>query len=200
MARSPSFINLREVSCRFKLPPGTYCIVPSTFDPNEEGEFLLRIFSEHKNNMEYVGNPDYDNYVHERETASDDEDNNVRYPNPPTPSAYGDNPYGQSPYPPPSNPYPQSPYGHNPYAPAPSTYGSNPYQQDPYSQNPYPQNPYPQNPYQQNPYQQNPYPGNPYPPQDPYAQNPYGYNSNRGGGGGSGNNIAKQLEDKCSIQ
>lgn len=52
VARSPSFINLREVSCRFKLPPGTYCIVPSTFDPNEEGEFLLRVFSENKNNME----------------------------------------------------------------------------------------------------------------------------------------------------
>ncbi|XP_071050221.1 calpain-A-like isoform X2 [Onthophagus taurus] len=52
VARSPSFINLREVSCRFKLPPGTYCIVPSTFEPSEEGEFLLRIFSEHQNNME----------------------------------------------------------------------------------------------------------------------------------------------------
>lgn len=52
VARSPSFINLREVSCRFKLPPGVYCIVPSTFDPNEEGEFLLRIFSENKNNLE----------------------------------------------------------------------------------------------------------------------------------------------------
>ncbi|XP_078033593.1 calpain A isoform X6 [Augochlora pura] len=52
VARSPSFINLREVTCRFKLPPGVYCIVPSTFDPNEEGEFLLRIFSENQNNME----------------------------------------------------------------------------------------------------------------------------------------------------
>ncbi|XP_076636456.1 calpain-A-like isoform X4 [Colletes latitarsis] len=49
---SPVFINLREVTCRFKLPPGVYCIVPSTFDPNEEGEFLLRIFSENQNNME----------------------------------------------------------------------------------------------------------------------------------------------------
>ncbi|XP_059481918.1 calpain-B isoform X3 [Neocloeon triangulifer] len=52
VARSKSFINLREVSERFKLPPGTYCIVPSTFDANEEGEFLLRVFSEHMNNME----------------------------------------------------------------------------------------------------------------------------------------------------
>ncbi|KAK9885849.1 hypothetical protein WA026_013727 [Henosepilachna vigintioctopunctata] len=58
VARSPSFINLREVSCRFKLPPGTYCIVPSTYDANEQGEFLLRVFSEHQNNMQY-GGPSY---------------------------------------------------------------------------------------------------------------------------------------------
>ena len=52
VARSPSFINLREVSCRFKLPPGVYAIVPSTFEANEEGEFLLRVFSEKKNHLE----------------------------------------------------------------------------------------------------------------------------------------------------
>nr|XP_053654323.1 uncharacterized protein LOC128703620 isoform X2 [Cherax quadricarinatus] len=52
VARSPSFINMREVSCRFKLPPGTYCIVPSTFEANEEGEFILRVFSEKANEME----------------------------------------------------------------------------------------------------------------------------------------------------
>ncbi|XP_076636463.1 calpain-A-like [Colletes latitarsis] len=42
----------REVTRRFKFPPGVYCIVPCTFKPNEEAEFLLRIFSENQNNME----------------------------------------------------------------------------------------------------------------------------------------------------
>ncbi|XP_030387750.1 calpain-A isoform X3 [Scaptodrosophila lebanonensis] len=52
VGRSPHFINTREVCSRFKLPPGHYLIVPSTFDPNEEGEFLIRVFSETQNNME----------------------------------------------------------------------------------------------------------------------------------------------------
>ncbi|CAL8099025.1 unnamed protein product [Calicophoron daubneyi] len=45
-ARSPAFINLREVCGRHRLLPGHYMIVPSTFQPNEEAEFMLRIFSE----------------------------------------------------------------------------------------------------------------------------------------------------------
>ncbi|XP_039954339.1 calpain-A isoform X2 [Bactrocera tryoni] len=52
VGRSPHFINTREVCARFKLPPGHYLIVPSTFDPNEEGEFVIRVFSETQNNME----------------------------------------------------------------------------------------------------------------------------------------------------
>lgn len=45
-ARSPTFINLREVVARFKLHPGLYVVIPSTFEPEEESDFLLRIFSE----------------------------------------------------------------------------------------------------------------------------------------------------------
>ncbi|XP_060574918.1 calpain-B-like isoform X7 [Ruditapes philippinarum] len=46
VAKSPSFINMREICGRHKLSPGTYVIIPSTFEPNQQGEFLLRIFTE----------------------------------------------------------------------------------------------------------------------------------------------------------
>jgi calpain, invertebrate len=49
VAKSPAFINTREVCGRHKLAPGIYCIVPSTFEPDQEAEFLLRIFSEKPN-------------------------------------------------------------------------------------------------------------------------------------------------------
>jgi hypothetical protein len=45
-ARSPSFINSREICGRFQLPPGEYVIIPSTFKPNEDGQFLMRMYSE----------------------------------------------------------------------------------------------------------------------------------------------------------
>uniref|UniRef100_A0A672U0B1 Calpain 9 n=1 Tax=Strigops habroptila TaxID=2489341 RepID=A0A672U0B1_STRHB len=47
-ARSKTYINLREVFNRFKLPPGDYILVPTTFEPHQEADFCLRIFSEKK--------------------------------------------------------------------------------------------------------------------------------------------------------
>ena len=46
VATSGSFTNSREVFARIELLPGRYIIIPSAFKPKEEGEFLLRIFTE----------------------------------------------------------------------------------------------------------------------------------------------------------
>lgn len=51
-ANGPSFINSREVSYRFKLAPGHYLLVPSTFDENEEAEFMIRVFTETAHTIE----------------------------------------------------------------------------------------------------------------------------------------------------
>lgn len=53
----PDFTNSREVSYRFKLPPGHYLILPSTYKENEEAEFVIRVFSEGANTLEEHDKP-----------------------------------------------------------------------------------------------------------------------------------------------
>ncbi|CAJ1052840.1 calpain-9 [Xyrichtys novacula] len=60
-ARSRTYINMREVAERFTLPPGKYLLVPTTFQPHHEADFLVRIFSEKKANaLEMGSNVDAD--------------------------------------------------------------------------------------------------------------------------------------------
>lgn len=51
IGRSKQYINLRENSQRFKLPAGEYVIIPSTFQPNEEADFVLRLYTEKRSNV-----------------------------------------------------------------------------------------------------------------------------------------------------
>ncbi|KAJ8284506.1 hypothetical protein COCON_G00033560 [Conger conger] len=55
-ARSKTYINMREISERFELAPGNYLLVPTTFQPHHEADFMLRIFSEKQAGTQEMGN------------------------------------------------------------------------------------------------------------------------------------------------
>ena len=48
------FINMREVVNRYQLKQGRYVVIPSTYDPNEAGNFMIRIFTEKSSNARYL--------------------------------------------------------------------------------------------------------------------------------------------------
>ena len=46
VGNSGNYVNKREITKRFRVTPGYYLIIPSLFDYNATGEFLLRVFTE----------------------------------------------------------------------------------------------------------------------------------------------------------
>ncbi|XP_035479599.2 calpain-9 [Scophthalmus maximus] len=54
---TPHYSSRREVVLRGSLPPGSYIIIPSTIEPNQQGAFLLRVLTEQGNAATPVQKP-----------------------------------------------------------------------------------------------------------------------------------------------
>jgi len=76
VAKSSTFINMRENCEHHQLDPGDYAIIPSTFEPNEEAHFILRVFSEKQDDMAELDDATAEGDI-EGEALGDDTDDDI---------------------------------------------------------------------------------------------------------------------------
>lgn len=48
---SSTYVNSRSIFLRQKMPNGRYVVIPSTYEPNIEGRFMLRVYSDENHNL-----------------------------------------------------------------------------------------------------------------------------------------------------
>ena len=46
--RGGAYSYYREITMKYKLEPGTYVVIPATFDANVQMDFILRLYTETK--------------------------------------------------------------------------------------------------------------------------------------------------------